>query len=66
MVQSLMWNSDTNMLAAFADGKLSVWFYPNVIYVDRDLLQKTVSHRDARFAQQMLQYDNLLGSNLFI
>ena len=52
MVQSLMWNSDTNMLAAFADGKLSVWFYPNVIYVDRDLLQKTVSHRDARFAQK--------------
>ena len=51
MVQSLMWNSDTNMLAAFADGKLTVWFYPNVIYVDRDLLQKTVAHRDARFLQ---------------
>ena len=49
MVQSLRWNSDTNLLGAIADGKFTVWYYPNAVYVDKDLLSKTVAHREARY-----------------
>jgi len=29
------------MLSAIADSKHITWFYPNAIYVDRDLMQKS-------------------------
>ena len=48
MIQSLSWNDTSNMLAALADGKFTVWYYPNTIYVDRDLVMKTVFEREAR------------------
>jgi intraflagellar transport protein 80 len=48
MIQSLCWNSDTNMLAAVQDTNLIVWYYPNVLYVDKRLVKKTVIHKDAR------------------
>ncbi|XP_023711172.2 intraflagellar transport protein 80 homolog isoform X2 [Cryptotermes secundus] len=47
MIQSLCWNNDTNMLAAVQDTNLIVWYYPTVLYVDKRLVKKTVSHRDA-------------------
>eukprot|EP00163_Fabomonas_tropica_P033271 TRINITY_DN8656_c0_g1_i1.p1 TRINITY_DN8656_c0_g1~~TRINITY_DN8656_c0_g1_i1.p1 ORF type:complete len:654 (+),score=157.92 TRINITY_DN8656_c0_g1_i1:218-2179(+) len=44
MVDTCMWNDATGMLAAFMDGNFVVWTYPNVVYVDRDLLKpSTVS-----------------------
>ena len=48
MIQSLSWNDECNMLAALADGKFIIWFYPNAVYVDRDLLHKTVREKDPR------------------
>ena len=48
MIMSLVWNDVTNMLAALTDGKLMVWYYPNCVYVDRDLLPSTVHERDGR------------------
>ncbi|XP_064639074.1 intraflagellar transport protein 80 homolog isoform X2 [Lineus longissimus] len=47
MIMSLCWNDVTNMLAALADGKFIVWYYPNAVYVDKDLLPKTVFEKDA-------------------
>lgn len=38
MCDSALWNSDTDMLSAVMDGKLVVWYYPNVVFVDRDLV----------------------------
>ena len=55
MVQSLAWNDETNMLAALTDGKFVVWYYPNAVYVDRDLLAKTKSTRDARFVKYIFR-----------
>lgn len=49
MIMSLSWNDNTNMLAALADGKLTVWYYPSAVYVDRDLLPKTVFEKEARY-----------------
>jgi len=48
MIDSLAWNDESNMLAALADGKLIVWYYPNAAYVDKSLLPKTVFERNAR------------------
>jgi len=35
------------MLTAIADGKLVTWFYPNAIYVDKDLMDHSKSTKDA-------------------
>lgn len=38
MVDSVKWNDQTDMLVSMADGKFVVWYYPSIVYVDRDLL----------------------------
>lgn len=47
MVDSFQWNDSNDMLAAIADGKLVTWFYPNAIYVDKDLMNKAQSSKEA-------------------
>ena len=47
MVDSFQWNDANDMLAALADGQQVTWFYPNAIYVDRDLMNKAMQSRDA-------------------
>ncbi|XP_062521440.1 intraflagellar transport protein 80 homolog [Corticium candelabrum] len=42
MVTSIAWNDNTNMLAAIRDGKFTVWLYPGVVYIDKDILTQTV------------------------
>lgn len=48
MIQAQAWNDETNMLAAMTDGKILIWYYPNAIYVDKDLLPKTLYEKDTR------------------
>ncbi|OWF41163.1 intraflagellar transport protein 80 homolog [Mizuhopecten yessoensis] len=60
MIQSLAWNDASNMLSALADGKFTVWYYPNTIYVDRDLATKTIFEKEAsEFGKnpQLLQFN---------
>lgn len=38
MVDSFSWNDQNDMIAALTDGKLKTWFYPNAIYVDKDIM----------------------------
>ncbi|KAJ8310611.1 hypothetical protein KUTeg_012476 [Tegillarca granosa] len=60
MIESLSWNDTSNMLAAIADNKFTVWYYPNTIYVDRDLAQKTIFTKEAsEFGKnpQLLQFN---------
>lgn len=47
MVDSFQWNDNNDMLTALSDGKLKTWFYPNAVYVDRDLMNKAMSAKDA-------------------
>lgn len=46
MVDSFLWNETNDMLACIADGKLNTWFYPNAVYVDKDLMSKAMSTKD--------------------
>lgn len=47
IVDSFQWNDGNDMLACLSDGKLLTWFYPNAIYVDRDLMTKSMSIKEA-------------------
>lgn len=48
MVTSIAWNDNTNMLAAIRDGKFTVWLYPGVVYIDKDILTQTVYEKQER------------------
>ena len=43
------------MLACIADGKLLTWFYPNAVYVDRDLMTKAMAVKDASDVGKLAQ-----------
>ena len=51
MVESVTWNVENNSLAAAADGHLLVWYYPEVVYMDRELLPQTVSSQRAEWGK---------------
>ena len=38
MTDSFLWNDKSDILACIADGRLLTWYYPNAIYVDKDLM----------------------------
>jgi len=46
MVDSFLWHTKTGMLSASMDGQLCTWYYPNVVYVDTDLISKTRNMKD--------------------
>lgn len=39
---SFMWHDKFDILASISDSKLHTFFYPNVVYVDKNLLDDTV------------------------
>mmetsp|Transcript_14729 Transcript_14729/g.43832 ORF Transcript_14729/g.43832 Transcript_14729/m.43832 type:complete len:268 (-) Transcript_14729:97-900(-) len=41
MVDTVAWNEENGSLAAIADGHFVVWYYPECVFVDRDLLPST-------------------------
>ena len=47
MVDSVRWSDADNSLAAVADGQVYVWYYPEVVYMDRDLLPMTLSKQQS-------------------
>ena len=46
-MQSLHWAADCPMLAAVQDGRLTVWYLPSIIFLDRSLLAATTQERDS-------------------
>lgn len=44
-IESFAFNDDTNVLVGLADGRMRLWYQPEVVFVDRDLLSSaTVSY----------------------
>lgn len=41
MTDSFLWNDRSDILSCLADGRLITWYYPNAIYVDKDLMDLT-------------------------
>lgn len=61
MVDTFMWNDSVDTLVALMDEKLVVFIYPSVVFVDKDLLPKTLLSKicpDAgKFSQIVAFYD---------
>lgn len=38
MAESFLWNDKHDILSCIADGRLQTWYYPNAIYVDKELM----------------------------
>jgi intraflagellar transport protein 80 len=41
MTDTFLWNEKNDILSAVSDGRLLTWYYPNAIYVDKDLMDLT-------------------------
>lgn len=41
-----MWHDKFDILTSISDSKLITYFYPNVVYIDTDLLEMTVSVKE--------------------
>ncbi|NXM92007.1 IFT80 protein, partial [Oenanthe oenanthe] len=66
MVQSLAWNDTSNILCGIQDSRFTVWYYPNTVYVDKDLLPKTLYEKDASEFSKSPQIVSFVGSQVTI
>ncbi|XP_022247668.1 intraflagellar transport protein 80 homolog [Limulus polyphemus] len=66
MVQSVVWNDNTNMLAALQSGKLTVWYFPSVVFVDRNLLSRTINEKEGSEFGKNPQIVSFSGTHLSI
>eukprot|EP00164_Ancoracysta_twista_P001772 GFYU01002327.1.p1 GENE.GFYU01002327.1~~GFYU01002327.1.p1 ORF type:complete len:763 (-),score=200.01 GFYU01002327.1:142-2430(-) len=62
MTDSVMFNDRTGMLCALMDNKFVTWYYPNVAYVDRDLMELTKVEVDAREFKKEPQILSFFGT----
>lgn len=48
MVHSVAWNDAANILCGIQDNLFTVWYYPSVVFTDKELLPKTLLTKDGR------------------
>ncbi|XP_043926400.1 intraflagellar transport protein 80 homolog isoform X2 [Protopterus annectens] len=66
MVHTMAWNDATNILCGLHDNSFIVWYYPSTVYVDKDLLSKTIFEKDASEFGKTPQIVNFVGSQVTI
>ncbi|NXB78948.1 IFT80 protein, partial [Donacobius atricapilla] len=66
MVQSVAWNDTSNILCGIQDSRFTVWYYPNTVYVDKDLLPKTLYEKDASEFSKNAQIVSFVGNQVTI
>lgn len=66
MVLTLAWNDTANILCGLQDNHFTVWYYPNVVYVDKDLLLKTVFEKDASEFGKNPQIVSFVGNRVTV
>ncbi|XP_072330573.1 intraflagellar transport protein 80 homolog isoform X2 [Scyliorhinus torazame] len=66
MVHSIAWNDKINILCGMQNMYFVVWYYPNTIYVDKELLSKTVYEKDASEFGKSPQIVNYVGNQVTI
>jgi intraflagellar transport protein 80 len=62
MVDGLAWNEDNQLLAAIVDGRLTVWYFPAVVMVDRELRDQTRVVLAAPASTSTISSDNSNGT----
>lgn len=43
---SFQWHDKFDILASISDSKLATYFYPNVVYVDKNLFESTINSKE--------------------
>lgn len=66
MTDSFLWNDKNDTLAAVADGRLIAWYYPNAIYVDKDLMELSRVTKELPEIGQMTQMMSFFGAQITI
>ncbi|XP_063162568.1 intraflagellar transport protein 80 homolog isoform X4 [Candoia aspera] len=66
MVHTLAWNDTCNILCGLQDTRFTVWYYPNAVYVDKDLLPKTLCEKDASEFSKNPQILSFVGNQVTI
>ncbi|XP_059507047.1 intraflagellar transport protein 80 homolog isoform X2 [Stegostoma tigrinum] len=66
MVHSIAWNDKINILCGMQNMHFVVWYYPNTIYVDKELLSKTVYEKDASEFGKSPQIVNYVGNQITV
>ncbi|XP_078419892.1 intraflagellar transport protein 80 homolog isoform X1 [Cetorhinus maximus] len=66
MVHSIAWNDKVNILCGMQNMHFVVWYYPNTIYVDKELLSKTIYEKDASEFGKSPQIVNYVGNQVTV
>ncbi|KAJ6669441.1 hypothetical protein lerEdw1_008251 [Lerista edwardsae] len=66
MVHTLAWNDTCNILCGLQDTRFTVWYYPSAVYVDKDLLPKTLCEKDASEFSKNPQILSFVGCQVTI
>ncbi|KAM6326119.1 intraflagellar transport protein 80 homolog [Podargus strigoides] len=66
MVQTLAWNDTSNILCGIQGTHFTVWYYPNTVYVDKDLLPKTLYEKDASEFSENPRIVRFVGNQITI
>ena len=63
---SFMWHDKFDILVSISDAKLHTFFYPNVVYVDINLLENTTSEKEASELGRLPQITNYSDSQVTV
>ncbi|KAF1745710.1 hypothetical protein GCK72_022157 [Caenorhabditis remanei] len=66
LVEQLVFNDVTNMLCGISEGKVAVWPLPNVAFLDRNLLQKSLIQKSIGSVGKFPQLANFAGNTIVI
>ncbi|XP_044147988.1 intraflagellar transport protein 80 homolog [Bufo gargarizans] len=66
MVHTLAWCDLSNILCGIQDSRFTVWYYPNVAYVDKELLLKTITEKDGSEFSKSPQIVSFVGNRVTI
>ncbi|XP_048859543.1 intraflagellar transport protein 80 homolog isoform X3 [Brienomyrus brachyistius] len=66
MVHTMAWNDSASLLCGIQDTQFTVWYYPHAVFIDRDLLPKTLFTKDASEFSRSPQILSYVGSQVTI
>ncbi|XP_053278513.1 intraflagellar transport protein 80 homolog [Pleuronectes platessa] len=64
MVHSMAWNDTASLLCGIQDKQLTVWYYPSVVFTDKELLPKTLYTKDCSEFSRAPHILNYVGTKV--
>uniref|UniRef100_A0A8B9LBR6 Intraflagellar transport 80 homolog (Chlamydomonas) n=1 Tax=Astyanax mexicanus TaxID=7994 RepID=A0A8B9LBR6_ASTMX len=66
MVHTMAWNDSANILCGIQDTQFAVWYYPSAVFVDKDLLTKTIFTKDGSEFSRTPHILNYVGAQVSV